>query len=259
MEALQHLPTGILAAFVLHVLRAGAFLLAMPVFGSQKDSRVLRLVLAVASGGMFFALQPNPVDLGHGSALELGVLAVREVLVGLGAGLACSMMVHLMTSAGELISHEMGFAMAQAVNPETGRNSTVVSQLFQLIGFLLILQLDLHHGLLRFLNHLYEWIPVGSMPDFESIYEGLRELIGLTMEFSVQYALPVLAVMLLLTATLVVLARAVQNINLMEFSFGLRILLALLSSAWFLSEGTDFLKFAYASILERAALAFGAA
>ena len=257
MAELAHLPTGILAAFVLHVLRAGAFLLAMPVFGSRGDSRMLRFALAIALGSMFFAIQPNPVDLGHGTSLELGVLAAREVLVGLGAGLACATMVHLMTSAGELISHEMGFAMAQAVNPETGRNSSVVSQLFQLFGFLLILQLDLHHGLLRFLQGLYDWIPVGHTPDFGSIYEGLRELVGMSMQFAVQYALPILAVMLLLTATLVILARAVQNINLMEFSFGLRILLALLASAWFLGEGTGFLQSAYDAILTRATEAFG--
>ena len=41
MADLTHLPTGMLAAFVLHVLRAGAFLLAMPIFGSRADSRML--------------------------------------------------------------------------------------------------------------------------------------------------------------------------------------------------------------------------
>ena len=56
------------------------------------------------------------------------------------------------------------------------------------------------------------------------------------------YAAPIFAVMILLTVTLVVLARAVQNINLMEFSFGLRIVLGIFAAIFFMGAGMPYLR-----------------
>ena len=76
------------------------------------------------------------------------------------------------------------------------------------------------------------------------------------MVIATEYALPVLGVMLLLTSVLVMLARAVQHINLLEFTFGVRILLALFSSAYFFSEGAPFLVQAFAEMIAEAAKMF---
>ena len=62
-----------------------------------------------------------------------------------------------------------------------------------------------------------------------------------SISLALQYAFPVVGVMIVLTVGLVILGRAVPAINLMEFGFGIRIVLALLASAWFLAEGTPFL------------------
>ena len=250
------LSVEIVAGFVLHVLRAGAFFVALPLFGTQRDSRMLRFILAVSLGAILFWVRPVSVDLGTGSILELGILAVQEVIIGMAVGMACNLLALLLSAAGEIVSHEMGFGMARAIDPTTGRSSTVVSQLFQLMGFLLILQLDMHHDMLRLLDMVYDWIPVGTAPDTESIFTGLKDMVAMTLSYALQYALPVMGVMVLLTATLVILARAVSNINLLEFSFGLRIMLALLSSAFFLTEGAPFLQSAFDNLMEVAVATF---
>ena len=57
-------------------------------------------------------------------------------------------------------------------------------------------------------------------------------------------------------AALVMLARAVPNINLLEFAFPLRIMLALTASIYFLTAGTPFLERMFEALLEQTRLLF---
>lgn len=244
----QALLQGSLTSLFLHMVRTGAFLVVVPLFGQARDSFLLRVVLTVALGAVFWWVGPKTAAVPPG-LLALGVTALREAFVGMALGFALSLLLMVLVSAGEVISSEMGFGMARAMDPESGIDSTVVSQLFQVFGFLLILHLDVHHEALRILERTFAAIPLGTTFDLEPIWRGISVLVSSGLVLSLQYAVPVLAVMLLLTAALMMLARAVPHINLMEFGFGARVLLALLSSAWFLVEGSPFLESAFAALL----------
>jgi flagellar biosynthetic protein FliR len=244
-----------LPGFLLAIVRTGAFFAAMPVFGVARDSRMLRLVLAVALGASFHANAPAPVEL-HGGLPDLLLLGVREAGIGLLAGFAVGLISAAMSAAGELISHEMGFSMATIVDPETGQTNPVVAQLLEVVAFLLIFTLDLHHEVLRVLGATWAYVPTGAPVDLDAVALRLGELGSLALSFALRYALPVLGVMVLTTAALVMLSRAVPNINLLEFSFGARILLALSASIWFLAEGQEFLVAAFEGMLGRAAALF---
>jgi flagellar biosynthetic protein FliR len=242
-------------SFFLHVMRAGAFFAVAPLFGQQADSLILRLVLAIALGGVFWWVGEQSVAV-PGNLLALGVIAMREVLIGIALGFALSTLTALLTAAGELISSEMGFSMARTINPESGVDASVVSQLLQVLGFLLILQLDLHHDALRILQQTFVACPIGQPFDILPIWEGLRVLVAGTVQLSVQYGFPILGLMLLLSLGMVLLGRAVPAINLQEFGFALRIVLGLGSLAFFLVEGAPFLVHTFHSLLETTAAMF---
>jgi flagellar biosynthetic protein FliR len=243
-------------AFFLHVTRAGAFFAVVPLFGRTADTLMLRLVLAVALGAVAWHVGgpgvPAPANL-----LALGVMAMREGLVGLALGFALSTMTSLLVSAGEIVSSEMGFSMARSMNPESGEDAAVVGQLLQALGFLLVLQFDLHHDALRVLHSTYEACPVGQPFDIAPIWHGLAALVAGSVTMAVQYAFPIMAIMLLLSVGLVLLGRAVPSINLMEFGFAFRVIAALVAMAMFLGEGAPFLVAAFRGILAGAAAAFG--
>lgn len=242
-------------ALLLHFVRAGAFFSAVRLFGVQRDSRMLRLILAISMATIFWWVGDKIVLIDRGFP-ELIVMVLREAVIGIAAGFAISLMTTALVTAGEIISHEMGFSLARTMNPETGHGSSVISQLLQTVGALLILQLNIHHEVLRLLGLSYETLRIGGPFDIEPMFRVLTSLIGKSMVVATEYALPVLGVMLLLTSVLVMLARAVQHINLLEFTFGVRILLALFSSAYFLVDGAPFLEQAFAEMIAEARLMF---
>ena len=239
----------------LHVVRVGAFLAVLPLFGQQRDSAILRIVLSTALGAVFWWIGEQRLQTPPG-LFALGIMAVREGVVGLALGFALATMTSLLVSAGEFISTEMGFSLARVINPETGVNATVVSQLMQILGFLLILQLNLHHEALRVLEQTFHACRVGQPFEFEPIWAGILALVSGSVELALQYSFPVLGTMLLVSVGTVLLGRAVPAINLMEFVFALRVLLALGGMALFLGRSAPFLIEQFGAILARTAAMF---
>ncbi len=242
-------------ALMLHFVRVGAFVAVLPLFGRQRDSLIFRLAMSTALAAIFWWVGDQrvvaPVHL-----LELGVMGAREALIGFALGFALSTMTSMLVSAGEFISSEMGFSLARTINPESGVNGTVISQLLQVVGFLLILSLDLHHEALRVMEQTFRACPVGEPFDYLPIWFGVVELVGGSVHLALKYSFPVMGTMMLVSAGLVLLGRAVPAINLMEFAFALRILIALSGLALFLVEGAPFLIQTFHGILERAAEMF---
>lgn len=232
--------------FVLNVIRAVAFFSTAPLFGVQRESRLLRVILGLCLGSIFWYVGTDwtrqmILPLAAANLLELAVLAGREVVVGMAAGFSLHAIVSILGIAGEIISHEMGFAMSRVLNPVTGNQSTAMAQFFEVMAYLLIFQLNMHHEFVYALQGAYEYLPVGSPIPIAAMWANLQVMMAESIDFGLRYAIPIFGVMLLLTVTLVILARAVPNINLLEFSFGLRILLAMFASIYFLGEGQPFL------------------
>lgn len=252
-----HLLDGYATSLLLHVVRVGSFFAVNPLFGRQTDSLMLRLVLAVGLGGVFWWVGDQSIAVPQ-SMLALGVLALREAVIGIALGFAVSALTSLLVTAGEIVSSEMGFSLARTMNPESGTDATVISQLLQVFGFLLILHFDLHHDVLRIVEQTFRSCRVGQPFDIEPIWLGLNDIVGGGIDLAVQYALPVLGVMFLLSVGMVLLGRAVPAINLMEFGFALRVLAALAVMAFFLVEGSPFLIQTFSSLLQRAANMFPA-
>ena len=246
-----------LTSLFLHVVRVGAFMAVLPLFGQQRDSMILRICLSTSLGAIFWWVGQQRIDT-PSHVLELCVMAVREGLVGISLGFALSTMTSMLVSAGEFISQEMGFSLARTMNPETGVSGTVVSQLLQVMGFLLVLSLDLHHDALRIMEMTFDSCRVGEPFEFMPIWHGILTLVGGSVRLALQYSFPILGTMLLVSTGLVLLGRAVPAINLMEFAFALRIILALGGLTIFIVEGAPFLIQTFRNILDTAAAMFPA-
>lgn len=227
---------SLLPAWVLHLARTGAFVFSSDLFGRQGDSKWPRIVLSVAFATTFWLLGDKTVAVDR--APQLAALCGQEVLVGLMLGWCVRLLTGLLLLAGEVLGHEMGFTMAEVLDPVSGRSAQVMGQLLQAVGMLAILTLDLHHDVIRALAASYDHVPVGrGMLDVAPVVGRMGEMIAVAIEVALRWAFPVMATSLVLTGVLALLSRAVPNINLLEFSFGLRVLLSLAASMLLLADG----------------------
>lgn len=156
-ELFPHFP-----AFLLIVVRVTTFFVAMPIFSYRSIPVQHRVGLGIFLAWIMYYTIDAPV-------LELDVtfylLIMKEALVGLFIGFTAYMILSAVQVAGGLIDFQMGFSIANVIDPQTGAQSPLMGQYLYTIALLFLLSTNGHHLLLdgifivisssRLTNYLY--------------------------------------------------------------------------------------------------------
>src|SRR5699024_11426544 len=87
---------------------------------------------------------------------DLVLLLMKEIFVGLFIGLIAYIILAAVQVAGGFIDFQMGFAIANVVDPQTGAQSPLIGQYFYIIALLFLLSVDGHHLLIDGIYFSYE-------------------------------------------------------------------------------------------------------
>ncbi|MFP3360907.1 flagellar biosynthetic protein FliR, partial [Planococcus sp. SIMBA_143] len=68
--------------------------------------------------------------------------------------------------AGGFIDFQMGFAIANVIDPQTGAQSPLTGQYFYIFSLLFLLAVDGHHLLIDGIYNSYSFIPVDTFIPF---------------------------------------------------------------------------------------------
>src|SRR5260221_5323058 len=87
--------------------------------------------------------------------------AAQEVLIGVAIGMVVQLAFEALIFAGQTISLTMGLGFATLVDPQRGANTTVLGQMFMIIGMLTYLAINGHLVLLGTLAESFQTLPIG--------------------------------------------------------------------------------------------------
>lgn len=116
---------------------------------------------------------------------------LSEIVFGMIAGLMLQIVFAIVMMAGEQIAFTMGFTMASVLDPSSGTNMPITSQILHLIALLFFLAFDGHHLMLLFLSHSLGYINLGGFYPHENLMHYLNMgmlnifIIGFTMSFPI--------------------------------------------------------------------------
>jgi len=216
--------------FVMVLCRTAGVFLAAPALSSEA---VPMLVKVLTVGAISLCLLPVVMAEGAGAAataswLGFGLMAAKELIVGLVLGFFALLAFTGVQVAGELVSEQMGFALSQEADPTTEAETSVVGQLATVLGLLLFLAVDGHHWLLAALARSFTRMPVGGVALTDATLERVvNGFVGM-YESGVVLAAPVLCATLLTTVAVGVISRVVPQINALMLSFPLKVAVGLI-------------------------------
>jgi flagellar biosynthetic protein FliR len=236
-----NLPPGTLEAFGLILVRTSALVLASPLIGTGAAFSGYKLGLVGVLSGLLYSMTgfPTVPEIG---VLTLGLLAIRELLIGLILAFCVHTAVLAVRVAGDLIGHEMVFNMANVVDPVSGTSVPLISHLYELMFFLALLAMDGHHWIVRALADSYERAPVADLTLSDALPAIAIEQFSQMFAAGMTLAAPILVLLMLISLLIGLLTRAVPQINVLEFGFSLRIsggLLAMFLFAPMLAPALD--------------------
>jgi flagellar biosynthetic protein FliR len=214
-----------LAAFLLVFARVSGFIAVFPLFALTGVPALLRLGLA-----FILALIVTPVA-GKGFAAPAAagyVFALaNEVLFGLATGLTAALVFYALRMAGQLMGIQIGFAVAELLDP-AGIQNNVVAEFVFLLGVIFFFSVDGHHAVIAALVRSFEMVPLTTGAVKSSVVPYVARLIGGMFSTALQLAAPVLAVMVVVDLALGLMVRMVPQINVFMLGFPLKVAAGLL-------------------------------
>lgn len=213
-------------SFLTVVSRTGGIVAALPMLSGRtvppqiKVGLVLMLSLALAPA---IHLPPLPQDV---TATTAGLAS--ELLIGFVIGLAVRLLFSSFEIAGEIVGTQMGFSMAQLLNPLTSQSTPMVGQFFTVIASLVFLTLNAHMMVVAAIVSSYVSIPPFGASLSPAVGEEVLQLSQHMFLIALQLAGPVLVAVVLINILLAMLGRAVTQINVFVLSFPLTIAAGLL-------------------------------
>jgi flagellar biosynthetic protein FliR len=230
-----------LVSFSLILARVATFVVALPLLGSRLVPRSIKVGLTVSLTSMWFFSHGNaPVqsslfpDEGiHWMAY--GVALARESLLGAILGYAFSLFLVPARVAGEFIGQEMGLSLANLTDPAGENSATLLGQLFEMIGVLVLFAIDGHHVWLASLHATFERWPIGGPIESLPVVPLVSGLAA-AHEWGLILAAPVGICTFVTAIVLALMARTSPQLNLFSIGFALRLTVGLLAAALFLPE-----------------------
>jgi flagellar biosynthetic protein FliR len=205
------------------VLRISGFVAAAPLYSQGVVPRLVKIALTVGLAFLLAPLARVPDGLTILSAPGFAA-AARELLVGVAIGTVVQVSFEALSLAGQTISMTMGLGFATLVDPLRGANTTVVGQLFTLLGLLTWLSLGGHVMLLGILAASFQSLPIGA----EALGSGFLETVatwgGHVFQAGLLIALPAVIALLIINMALGVVTRAAPQLNLFGIGFPLTLL-----------------------------------
>jgi len=218
-----------LPIFLLIFCRVTAFFVVSPIFAYKSVPAIFKIGL-----GFFVSLFVMTM---HGSQQTLVIdaqyilLILREVLIGIMLGYIVYLFFAAMQTAGGIIDMQIGFAMANVIDPSTGVSVPLLGNFKYLLMTLVFLMMNGHHYLLKGLMDSYIWIPVENnwfsrMAD-GSLAQFMIQSVVHSIIIGVQVALPLMVALFIADVSLGFLAKTAPQFNMFVIGFPIKILLGL--------------------------------
>ncbi len=210
--------------FIMVLVRISAFIVTMPIIGTENVPLQLKVLLALAITVIIYptlALQKISLE-----AIESAFIwvALKEALLGVILGFISRLFFFALTISGEIVSISIGLSSEQLLNPTMGGRTTALQQFQIFIGTLFFLSLNGHYYLITGIVHSFDVVPL-SLKGFELLTPHSLALICQEIIWvGVKMSAPVMAALFFMNIVMGILGRAVPQINVLVTSLPVNIL-----------------------------------
>jgi flagellar biosynthesis protein FliR len=223
---LQQVSEQQLAGFILVLARVSPLFLLAPIFSSRMLPARARGVCAVA---ISFGLAPLALHGQHVSldGMNLAGLVGKELLVGLSYSFALAAVFAAISVAGSLLDTAMGFSFGSLIDPITGTQSPILTQLYAMVGVLVFIAIDGDHWMIEGLARSYQLVPISKFPSIGLMVGGADHAFVSIFGSAIELAAPVLLAVLLTDCAMGLVARVMPQLNVFAVGFPAKIAVGL--------------------------------
>lgn len=206
-------PPNYFGNFFLVFVRVGAMLFTAPLLSGRTVPSMLKVGLALL---LTFLLVP--INQAHFTEvpfewLPLSILVLKELGVGIIVGFVANLVFSAMQLAGQFLGLQIGFSLANVLDPLYSESISIVDQLYTILAGLIFLAIDGHHMLILAIQQTLDLVPIGTLQITGPMVNQLITLTSGVFVAAVRIALPVIASLLLADIALGLMSRTLPQMN----------------------------------------------
>lgn len=224
MEFASYLSDANVMQFLLLFARMSGLVAFFPFFNHMripvvvKTSIVLFLTIFLYPYATLAPLEPD--------LLLLTFAVIMELMLGFMAGLVAYLIFAALEIAGQQISFVMGFTMASVIDPQTGVNTPLISQILMMLALVVFLAFDGHHLLLLFYHYSLGELSLGAFYPQVSMWNFLSDAVANMFVLGFIISFPIKGFSLLSDVIFGMLMKTMPQFNLLVVGFPIKIMLS---------------------------------
>jgi flagellar biosynthesis protein FliR len=217
-------------AFALVLARVAPLFLLAPLFSSKSFPGRVRGVTAVA---LAIGISPVAAQAVGDATIPadvwgLAALVAKELLVGMAFSFGIAALFAAFTAAGAILDLSIGFMLGGVVDPLSGTQSSLLQQLYTMIGVLVFIAIGGDGWVIAGLARTYEAVPLLESPELGSLTAAAQLAFSGIFTAAIQVCAPVLLALVLTDAALGVVSKVVPQINVFAVGFPAKVAVGLL-------------------------------
>jgi flagellar biosynthetic protein FliR len=226
-ELLRQVSEQQVAGFMLVIARIAPLFLVAPLFSSKiipgRVKGIAAVGLAVGIAPLATAEERIPLDV-----MSMGAIAAKELMVGLAFAFSIAVLFAAVSAAGALLDTLVGFSFGALVDPVSGTNSSVLGQLYSLVGVAIFIAINGDAWVIQGLYRTYELVPLVDAPSVATMVDGVQEAFSGIFVAALEIAAPVVIAVTLTDAAFGVVSRVVPQLNVFAVGFPAKVTVGLL-------------------------------
>jgi len=214
-------------SFFLILIRVSIILFMFPIFSS-------RLIPVLAKAGLAFIITIilfpviNNKMVGFPDTLwGMVQLMITEFIIGMILGLLVQLFFEGIRMMGQLVGFQTGFAITNILDPQSGMQVSILSNMAYLVAMALFLILNGHHILLSVMRESFEIINVGSLSLNGQIFQKIIDTSADMFVIAIKIGAPAIAVLLFTKVVFGLITKLIPQMNIMIVAFPVQIVIGL--------------------------------
>jgi flagellar biosynthetic protein FliR len=222
LETLEHLQ-----GFFWIFIRVGMLIFLLPFFGARGIPVLWKIGASIILTGVLTPVVSTP-DFLPEDPVSVGLCIASEAMLGFSMALGVKILLSAVQLAGQFLGFQMGFNMASVLDPQTGVQSSVISQFLYLLTVLFFFSVDGHHLFIRGVVASFNAVPPNRFQVSPNLCAVLVKASGTMFLIALKLASPVMIALFLSNLCLGIVARTVPQVNILMIGFPLNIGLGLI-------------------------------
>jgi flagellar biosynthesis protein FliR len=216
-----------LKVFFLILIRVSVVLFMFPIFGGNMLPTSVKAGFSMILSIVFFPVITIDPALFPSHPVQFLTLAVSELVIGLCLGMTVRLFFAGVQLAGQMVGFQMGFAIINVMDPQTGSQVSIIDQIGYWVVLLVFLALNGHHTMITALGESFQLVDVGMVSINSALLSQMVKMSSDIFVVAIKIGAPAIAALLFTSAAFGISAKFAPQMNILIAAFPIKIIVGL--------------------------------